>query len=68
MKRLAGFYYKMPDGQSRMVPLETDIANRLLATFTMEEIQALFETVALSMIEDETHLCKILAKKSIKPD
>ena len=68
LKRLAGFYYKMPDGQSRMVPLETDIANRLLATFTMEEIQALFETVALSRIEDETHLCKILAKKSIKPD
>ena len=68
LKRLAGFYYKLPDGQSRMVPLETDIANRLLAAFTMEEVQALFETVALSMIEDEAHLCKILAKRSINPD
>jgi len=67
LQRLAGFYYKMPDGQSRMVPLETDIANRLLAAFTMEEVQALFETVALSMFENEEHLCKILAKKNTKP-
>ena len=68
LKRLAGFYYKLPDGQSRMVPLETDIANRLLTAFTMEEVQTLFETVALSMFEQEDRLCKILAGKNIKPE
>jgi hypothetical protein len=64
--RLAGINFSLPDGQSRMVPLQTEIANRLLATFTMEEIQELFETVAVSMIGQEEHLCKILANQTRK--
>lgn len=63
LKRLAGIYFSLPDGQSRMVPLQTEIANRLLSAFTLEEIQELFETIALSMIGEEEHLCKILAKQ-----
>ena len=66
LKRLAGIYFSLPDGQSRMVPLQTEIANRLLAAFSMEEIQELFETVAVSMIGQEEHLCKILARQSGK--
>jgi hypothetical protein len=66
LKRLAGFYYKLPDGQSRMVPLQADIASRLLDAFTMEEIQALFEAVALSMLEQEESLCKILSKQDFE--
>jgi hypothetical protein len=62
LKRIAGFNYKLPDGQSRMVPLQAEIASRLLAAFTMEEIQSLFETVARSTLNPgEEHLCKILA-------
>lgn len=68
LKSLAGIYFNLPDGQSRMVPLQTEIANRLIAAFSMEEIQALFETVAVSMIGQEEHLCKILAKQSSKKD
>ena len=66
LKRLAGIYFKLPDGQAKMVPLQTDIANRLLATFTLEEIQELFEAVAVSMIGNEEHLCKILAQQNNK--
>ncbi len=67
LKRLAGFYFKMPDGQSHMVPLQAEIASRLLDAFTMEEIQELFETVALSMVGSEEHLRKILAQQHNKP-
>jgi len=60
-KRLAGFRYTLPDGQSRMVPLQTDTANRLLSVFSLEEIQALFETVARNALSlEEKSLCKIL--------
>jgi hypothetical protein len=60
--RLAGFRFNLPDGQSRMLPLQTDIANRLLANFTLEEIQNLFEAVAACTVNPgEEHLCKILA-------
>lgn len=68
LKRLAGIYFRLPDGQSRMVPLQTEMANRLLAAFSLEEIQALFETVAVSMIGQEDHLCEILAQQSRNKD
>jgi hypothetical protein len=69
LKRIAGFNYKLPDGQSRMVPLQAEIASRLLAAFTMEEIQSLFETVARSTLNPgEEHLCKILAAEVAKHD
>ncbi len=66
LKRLAGIYFRLPDGQSRMVPLQTETANRLLNAFTLEEIQELFESVAVSMIGQEEHLCKILAQQHSK--
>ncbi len=69
LKRIAGFNYKLPDGQSRMVPLQAEIASRLLAAFTMEEIQSLFEAVAHSTLyPGEEHLCKILAAELAKRD
>lgn len=65
LKRIAGFNFKLPDGQSRMVPLQADIASRLLATFTLEEIQTLFASVAGSALNpSEEHLCKILAAQN----
>lgn len=61
LKRLAGFNYTLPDGQSRMAPLQTDIANRLLSVFSIEEIQTLFAAVARSALsQEEKPLCKIL--------
>nr|AOO54663.1 hypothetical protein [uncultured bacterium] len=64
-KRLAGLRYTLPDGQSRMVSLESDVASRLLSVFTLEEVQALFETVAHSALhEDDRTLCQILAEEN----
>lgn len=69
LKQLAGFLYNLPDGQSRMAPLQPDIANRLMAAFSLEEIKALFETVARSALNpNEEHLCKILAAESFGQD
>jgi hypothetical protein len=63
--RLAGFRFNLPDGQSRMLPLQTGIANRLLANFSLEEIQNLFEAVAECTVNPgEEHLCKILAAQA----
>jgi len=63
--RLAGFRFNLPNGQSRMLPLQTHIANRLLANFTLEEIQNLFESVARCTVNPgEERLCKILAAQS----
>lgn len=62
LKRLAGFCYTLPDGQSRMAPLQTDIANRLLSVFSLDEIQGLFATIARSALSrEEKSLCKMLA-------
>ncbi len=62
LKRLAGFRFNLPDGQSRMLPLETEMANRLLASFSLEEIQGLFDAVAdCTLNPKDEHLCKILA-------
>ncbi len=65
LKQLAGFRFDLPDGQSRMVPLETETANRLLAAFTLEEVQHLFQVVARSALNPpEEHLCKVLAQEA----
>ena len=62
LKRLAGFGFKLPDGQARLVPVSTDMANRLMANFTLEEIQGLLNDVARYALEPPNeHLCKILA-------
>ena len=64
LNRLAGFRFNLPDGQSRMLPLPTEMANRLLANFSLEEIQGLFDAVADSTLNPNSeHLCQILAAK-----
>ena len=61
LKRLAGFQLVLPDGQTCTVPLQPDVANRLLSCFSFEEIQALFGTVASSALNPKnSHLCEIL--------
>jgi hypothetical protein len=65
LKRLAGFRYPLPDGQSRMAALPTDTASRLLSVFSLEEIQALFATVARSALSrEEKSLCTLLADEA----
>ena len=67
LKRLAGFRFDLPDGQSRLVPLQPDIANRLMAGFSLDEIQALFEAVARSAVSTgEDRLCKVLAEEKVR--
>jgi hypothetical protein len=47
-----------------MLPLPSEMANRLLASFSMEEIQGLLNAVAdRTLNPDSDHLCKILAAK-----
>jgi hypothetical protein len=59
--KLAGFKLVLPDGRVCMVPLQTDMANRLFACFSIEEIQVLFDTVARSALDPkDSHLCEIL--------
>ncbi len=58
-KHLAGFRLELPDGQSCMVALQPDIANRLLDCFSLEEIQALFATVAKRALDPrDISLCQ----------
>jgi len=58
-KHLAGFRLELPDGQSTMVALQPDMANRLMTCFSLEEIQALFATVAKCALDPNTQpLCK----------
>jgi hypothetical protein len=58
---LAGFSVVLPDGQTSMVAMQPEMANRLLACFSIEEIQVLFSTVARSVLEPkDSHLCHIL--------
>lgn len=60
-KMLAGFKLVLPDGGTCMVPLQPDMAKRLLSCFSLEEIQALFSAVARSALNPgESHLCGIL--------
>lgn len=61
LKKLAGFKLVLPDGKICMVPLQPDMANRLLSCFSIEEIQVLFDTVARSALDlKDSHLCEIL--------
>ncbi len=61
LKQLAGFRLVLPDGQTRMVPLQPDVAKRLLSCFSFEEIQSLFDTVARSALSQKNMaLCEIL--------
>lgn len=67
LNRLAGFRFNLPDGQSRMLPVKTEMANRLLANFSLEEIQELFDAVAdCTLNPNDEHLCKILAAQNRK--
>lgn len=63
--RLAGFNLVLPDGQTCTVPMQPDMANRLLSCFSFEEIQVLLDTVARSVLDPkESHLCEILRAES----
>ncbi|MEO8331150.1 MAG: hypothetical protein ABI479_01855 [Gallionella sp.] len=69
LKRLAGFRFNLPDGQTRMLPLQAEMANRLMASFSLGEIQGLFEAVAhCTLNPNDEHLCKILAAQAQKDD
>jgi hypothetical protein len=61
-KKLAGFRLDLPGGQSCIVPLQPDMANRLFACFSFEEIHVLFDAVARSVLnpDDNSQLCKIM--------
>ena len=62
LNRLAGFNFTLPDGQPRMLPLPSEMANRLLKNFSMEEIQGLLNATAERTLNPNSeHLCKILA-------
>lgn len=60
LQQLAGFRVNLPDGQSCQVPLPPELANRLMASFSLDEIQTLLDTVARSVLDPQQHLCKIL--------
>jgi hypothetical protein len=67
LNRLAGFGFKLPNGEARMLPLSTDMANRLMLHFKLEEIQELLNTVARYALEPANpHLCKMLADQKGK--
>ena len=64
LHRLAGFGFKLPNGEARLVPVQPDLANRLMEHFTLAEIQELLNTVARYSLEPPNeHLCKILAEQ-----
>lgn len=60
LQQLAGFRVNLPDGQSCQVPLPPELANRLMAGFSLEEIQTLLDTVARSVLDPRQHLCEIM--------
>ncbi len=67
LNRLAGFGFKLPNGEARMLPLSTDMANRLMLHFKLEEIQELLNSTARYALEPANpHLCKILAEQKLK--
>lgn len=67
LNRLAGFNFSLPDGQQRMLPLPSDMANRLLEHFSMEEIQGLLSATAeCTLNPNSEHLCKTLAAQKNK--
>lgn len=65
LKKLAGFQLVLPDGQTCIVPMQPDMANRLLDCFSFEEIQTLLDTVARSVLNpSNSPLCKILRSEN----
>jgi hypothetical protein len=70
LNRLAGFNFSLPDGQQRMLPMPSEMANRLLANFSMEEIQGLLNATAERTLNpnSDDRLCKILAALKSKKD
>lgn len=64
LNRLAGFNFTLPNGESRMLPLQIDMANRLMESFTLKEIQELLNAVAeCTLNPNDEHLCHILAAR-----
>ena len=58
-RRVAGVPVQLPDGSTRTVRLDPDLANRLLAHFDAAEMNALVTAVARSLAEpDEPRLCR----------
>ncbi len=69
LHRLAGFGFKLPNGEARLLPIEPDMANRLMAHFSLEEIQSLLNDVARYTLEPaDDHLCHILAERKAEQD
>lgn len=69
LHRLAGFGFKLPNGEARLLPVEPALANRLMAHFTLEEIQSLLNDVARYTLEPaDEHLCHILAERKAAQD
>lgn len=61
LRKLAGFQLVLPDGQNCTVPLQADVARRLLSCFSFDEVQALFDAVARSVLNPkDVPLCEIL--------
>jgi len=60
LRQLAGFRVNLPDGRSCQVPLPPELANRLMASFSLAEIQTLLDTVARSVLDPRQHLCEIM--------
>ncbi len=64
LRSIAGFGFILPDGQSRMLPLKPEMANRLLASFSLDEIRELFSEVARCTLQpSDEHLCRILREE-----
>lgn len=51
-KRLAGVQVHLPDGRERTVALSPNLANRLLAHFSAEEVAELVNAIAASLSQD----------------
>lgn len=59
-KHVAGFRVTLPDGRTTTVAVSPDIANRLMAHFSLEEIDALFASVASSALHPNNDpICKM---------
>ena len=68
LRSIAGIGFLLPDGQSRMLPLKQEMANRLLASFSLDELKALFSEVARCTLQpQDEHLCRVL-RKELKGD
>ncbi len=67
LNRLAGFNFTLPNGESRMLPLQIDMANRLMESFTLKEIHELLNAVAeCTLNPNDEHLCHILAARKAR--